>query len=180
MDLSNTQPSFLFVQGNTDYFFFFWGVMKGLYKALISFSKWKIKQDKKNRDDVVEMPWAFDAEFCSAVLPQSCDCQWLGGFLSGVCQVSWILFLIFPEQPWGLSSSIRRGSEVLPLEVARFSHMHCCNHWQIQSHLFSLLSRVHPVASVCQSHPWTNEILRVNANPCRSSWWAQTETLSPQ
>lgn len=73
--------------------------MKGLCKALISFSKWKIKQDKKNRDDVVEMPWAFDAEFCSAVLPQSCDCQWLRGFLSGVCQVSWILFLIFPEQP---------------------------------------------------------------------------------
>lgn len=36
--------------------------MKGLYKALISFSKWKIKQDKKNRDDVVEMPWAFDVQ----------------------------------------------------------------------------------------------------------------------
>lgn len=36
--------------------------MKGLCKALIYFSKWKIKQDKKNRDDVVEMPWAFDVQ----------------------------------------------------------------------------------------------------------------------
>lgn len=42
--LGNTLPSFLLVQGKTDYFFW---VMEELCKALISFSKWKTKQDQK-------------------------------------------------------------------------------------------------------------------------------------
>lgn len=65
------------------YRLFFW-VMKGLCKALISFSKWKTKQDKKLPDDVVEMPWAFDVP--SFVLLLSRRAVTASGYMS-FCQV---------------------------------------------------------------------------------------------
>lgn len=71
--------------GLRQYRLFFW-VMKGLCKALISFSKWKTKQEKKKKkpDDVVEMPWAFDVQ--SFALLFSCRAVTASG-CTGFCQV---------------------------------------------------------------------------------------------
>lgn len=72
--------------GSRQYRLFFW-VVKELREALISFSKWKTKQEEKKKkkpDDVVEMPPAFDVQ--SFVLLFSRSIVTASGY-TGFCQV---------------------------------------------------------------------------------------------